>query len=338
MKKFLLSTLILTIALIIGGKTMAKDVLTTKQQDIAIISAFTAAGNLADLEPAINKGLDDGLTINEIKEALIQMYAYCGFPRSLNGLGTLLSVTDKRKEAGKKDIEGETGIPLTGDKLAIGTKVQTDLVGAPVKGRLFDFAPGIDEFLKSHLFGDIFARGVLSHEDREIATIAALSAMEGVDPQLKAHIQMGKNTGLTDAQVEEIIKITKKGGVFRLGQENTAYAKYFVGEIYLNPLTSEGVHSANVTFEPKCRNDWHIHHNGGQILLVTDGRGWYQEWGKPAQELHRGDVVNIPAEVKHWHGAAKDSWFSHVAIAVPAENATTEWLEKVNDEDYNKLK
>lgn len=94
--------------------------------------------------------------------------------------------------------------------MAAGTKVQTDLVGAPVKGRLFDFAPGIDEFLKTHLFGDIFARGVLSHEDREVATIAALSAMEGVDPQLKAHIQMGKNTGLTDAQVEEIIKITKK--------------------------------------------------------------------------------------------------------------------------------
>lgn len=338
MKKFLLSTLILTIVLIIGGKTMAKDVLTTKQQDIAIISAFTATGNLTDLGPAINKGLDDGLTINEIKEVLIQMYAYCGFPRSLNGLGTLLSVTDKRKEAGKKDIEGEAGIPLTGDKLAIGIKVQTDLVGAPVKGRLFDFAPGIDEFLKTHLFGDIFARGVLSHEDREIATIAALSAMEGVDTQLKAHIQIGKNAGLTDAQVEEIIKITKKGGVFKLGQENTAYAKYFVGESYLNPLTSEGVHSANVTFEPKCRNDWHIHHNGGQILLVTDGRGWYQEWGKPAQELHRGDVVNISAEVKHWHGAAKDSWFSHVAIAVPAENATTEWLEKVSDEDYNKLK
>ncbi len=330
--------ILVIIGLIIGERTMAKDVLTTKQQDIAIISAFTAVGNLTDLEPAINKGLDDGLTINEIKEALIQMYAYCGFPRSLNGLGTLLSVTDKRKGAGKKDVEGEAGTPLTGDKLVVGTATQTQLAGVPVKGRFFDFAPGIDEFLKTHLFGDIFARGVLSHEDREIATIAALSAMEGVEPQLKAHIQIGKNAGLTDAQVEEIIKITKKGGVFKLGQENTAYAKYFVGESYLNPLTSEGVHSANVTFEPKCRNDWHIHHNGGQILLVTDGRGWYQEWGKPAQELHRGDVVNIPAEVKHWHGAAKDSWFSHVAIAVPAENATTEWLEKVSDEDYNKLK
>ena len=337
MKKFLL-LFILTIGLIIGGKTMAKEVLTEKQQDIAIIASYTAVGNLTYLDTAINKGLDDGLTINEIKEILIQMYAYCGFPRSLNGLGTLLAVTDKRKEAGKKDVEGVAGTPLVGDKLEVGTKVQTDLVGQPVEGRLFDFAPAIDEFLKTHLFGDIFARGVLTHEDREVATIAALSAMEGVEPQLKAHIQMGRNTGLTNEQVEKIIQVTKKGGVFKLGEENKAYAKYFVGESYLNPLTSQGVHSANVTFEPKCRNDWHIHHNGGQILLVTDGRGWYQEWGKPAQELHRGDVVNIPAEVKHWHGAAKDSWFSHVAIAVPAENATTEWLEKVSDEDYSKLK
>lgn len=317
---------------------MAKDILTLRQQDIAIIATYTATGNLTELDTAINKGLDDKLTINEIKEILIQLYAYCGFPRSLNGLGVLLSVVEKRKKDGKKDIEGESGASLVGDKLIIGTKVQTDLAGKPVEGELFDFAPGIDEFLKTHLFGDIFARGVLSYKDREIATISALSAMEGVDSQLKAHIQIGKNIGLTDEQIEKIIQVTKKGGVFKLGKENKAYAKYFVGESYLNPLTSKGVNSANVTFEPKCRNNWHIHHNGGQILLVTDGHGWYQEWGKPAQKLHRGDVVNIPPEVKHWHGATKDSWFSHVAIAVPAENATTEWLEKVSDEVYNELK
>ncbi len=217
---------------------MAKEVLTEKQQDIAIIASYTAAGNLTYLDTAINKGLDDGLTINEIKEVLIQMYAYCGFPRSLNGLGTLLAVTDKRKEAGKKDVEGVAGTPLVGNKLEVGTKVQTDLVGSPVEGRLFDFAPAIDEFLKTHLFGDIFARGVLTYEDREVATIAALSAMEGVEPQLKAHIQMGRNTGLTNEQVEKIIQVTKKGGVFKLGEENKAYAKYFVGESYLKPLTS----------------------------------------------------------------------------------------------------
>ncbi len=131
---------------------------------------------------------------------------------------------------------------------------------------------------------------------------------------------------------------TAPGGIFGLGEENTAYNKYFIGKSYLKPLTSEGVSSSNVTFEPGCRNNWHIHHKGGQILLVTAGRGYYQEEGKPAQELHPGDVVNIPAEVKHWHGAAKDSWFSHIAIAVPAEGATTEWLEPVGDAEYSKLK
>ncbi len=130
----------------------------------------------------------------------------------------------------------------------------------------------------------------------------------------------------------------KNSGVFSLGEKNVAYAQYFVGQSYLQPLTTEGLNIANVTFEPGCRNNWHIHHKGGQILLVTSGRGYYQEWGKPAQELKPGDVVNIPPEVKHWHGAAPTSWFAHVAIAVPAEGASNQWLEPVSPEDYNKLK
>ena len=103
-------------------------------------------------------------------------------------------------------------------------------------------------------------------------------------------------------------------------------------------LTTEGVGIGNVTFEPGCRNNWHVHHKGGQILLCTGGRGYYQEWGKEPQELHAGDVVNIPPEVKHWHGAAKDSWFQHLAVEVPAEGGSNEWLEEVSDEEYNKLK
>ena len=157
---------------------------------------------------------------------------------------------------------------------------------------------------------------------------------------MKSHIQIGKNTGLTDEQINAILDLTKsaRSGAFALGMKNDAYAQYFIGQSYLQPLTTEGVNSANVTFEPGCRNNWHIHHKGGQILLVTSGRGYYQEWGKPAQELKAGDVVNIPAGVKHWHGAASDSWFAHIAIAVPAEGASTEWLEKVSDEEYSKLK
>ena len=126
--------------------------------------------------------------------------------------------------------------------------------------------------------------------------------------------------------------------VFPMGEKNEAFAQYFVGQSYLNMLSTEWVTIGNVTFEPGCRNNWHIHHKGGQILLCTAGRGYYQEWGKEAQELHPGDVVNIPPEVKHWHGAAKDSWFAHLAVEVPAEGASNEWLEVVNEEDYEKLK
>lgn len=131
--------------------------------------------------------------------------------------------------------------------------------------------------------------------------------------------------------------------VFGLGSPNDAYAQYLIGQSYLNPLTEpkdSSVFLANVTFEPGCRNHWHIHHaesGGGQILLVTAGRGWYQEWGKPARELKAGDVVNIPPEVKHWHGAAKDSAFQHLAIEVPGEETSNEWCEPVDSAAYDAL-
>ena len=132
------------------------------------------------------------------------------------------------------------------------------------------------------------------------------------------------------------------GGLFGLGKPNTAYAQYFTGESFLNPLTdpTKTVFLANVTFSPACRNNWHIHHaksGGGQLLLCTDGLGWYQEAGKPAQALHPGDVVTIPAGVKHWHGAQKDSWFSHIAIECPGEETSKEWLEPVTDAEYAAL-
>ena len=129
--------------------------------------------------------------------------------------------------------------------------------------------------------------------------------------------------------------------IFPVGGKNDAFAKYFAGQSYLNMLTTEGVAIGNVTFEPGSRNNWHIHHaksGGGQILLCTAGRGYYQEWGKDAQELHPGDVVVIPAGVKHWHGAAADSWFAHLAVEVPGEETVTEWCEAVSDEAYIELR
>ena len=129
--------------------------------------------------------------------------------------------------------------------------------------------------------------------------------------------------------------------VFPVGEKNVAFGKYFVGQSYLNMLTTSGVPIGNVTFEPGCRNNWHIHHaksGGGQLLICTAGSGWYQEEGKEAVSLEPGTVITIPPEVKHWHGAAADSWFQHLAIEVPAEGASNEWLEAVSDEEYGKLK
>lgn len=131
----------------------------------------------------------------------------------------------------------------------------------------------------------------------------------------------------------------KNGVIFSIGGKlPEMYSKYFSGQAYLNMLTTTGVPIGNVTFEPGCRNNWHIHHKGGQIILVTGGRGYYQEWGKETMELQPGDVVNIPPEVKHWHGAACDSWFSHLAVEVPAVGAANEWLEPMDAETYGKLK
>lgn len=327
--------------LLLGENVMAKDALDTKQKSVATVAAYTALGNQIGLKQAISEGLNAGITVNELKEILVQAYAYCGFPRSLNALATLMQTIDER---GNKDVLGqETSVLPKENMLQKGTKNQTQLVGSEVKGKLFEFAPAIDEYLKAHLFGDIFSRDNIDWQTRELATIAMLAVREGVESQLNSHINIGKHNGLSDEQVAEIINIAGQSKaqnvMFGFGKENTAFSKYFIGKSYLNPITTtNGVPMYNVTFEPRCRNNWHIHHKGGQILLVTSGRGWYQAWGEEARELRPGDVVNIPAETKHWHGAAKDSWFTHIAVEVPAEGSSNEWLEPVTDEVYDKLK
>ncbi len=314
--------------------------LTKQQQSIALAASYAALGNQTGLKQALNNGLDNGVTVNEFKEILVQAYAYCGFPRSLNALATLMQTVEER--GNKDELGSEPSAKPEGDALTYGTENQTKLVGIEVKGKLFEFAPAIDEYLKSHLFGDIFARDNVDWKTRELATIAMLAVRDGVESQLNAHIDIGKHNGLTDNDVAEILSIASeakaKNVVFGFGELNP-YSKYFTGKSYLQPITTEnGVPMFNVTFEPKCRNNWHIHHKGGQILLVTQGRGWYQAWGEEPRELKAGDVVNIPAETKHWHGAAKDSWFTHIAVEVPSEGSTNEWLEPVTDEEYNKLK
>ena len=159
-------------------------------------------------------------------------------------------------------------------------------------------------------------------------------------PKAWAAFNMAKEGWAEEAAPEDAMAAHAASMGFPIGAPNDAYAAYFTGKSYLAPVSSSQVGIYNVTFEPGCRNNWHVHQagrNGGQILLCTEGRGWYQEWDREAQELHPGDTVVIPAGVKHWHGAAKDSWFSHLAVEVPGENAANEWLEPVSREQYNRL-
>lgn len=183
--------------------------LNAQQQSIVTIAAFTAKGDLDKLKTALNDGLDNGLTVNEIKEVLVQMYAYTGFPRSLNGINTFITVMDERERKGIKDIVGKEASPLPAGKssLELGTEIQTQLIGGPNKAKYNAFTPTIDQFLKAHLFGDIFGRDILDFQSREIATITALSSMEGVNPQLQGHFNVGFNVGLTETQMKSLVSV-----------------------------------------------------------------------------------------------------------------------------------
>ncbi|MDF2570885.1 MAG: carboxymuconolactone decarboxylase family protein [Sporomusa sp.] len=191
------------------AQTAINSGLNAKQQGMVTIAAFTAKGDLERLKTALHEGLDAGLTVNEIKEILVQMYAYCGFPRSLNGITTFMSVLEEREAKGIKNEPGREASPLPADKsrLELGTEIQTSLVGVPVSGPVYTFAPAIDEFLKGHLFGDIFGRDNLDFKSREIATIAALASMNGVNNQLRSHFNVGLNVGLTEAQLRSLITV-----------------------------------------------------------------------------------------------------------------------------------
>lgn len=241
--------------------------------------------------------------------------------------------------------------------------------------QLGSFAPEFAHLNDDVLFGEVWSRNdLLSLRDRSLVTITSLISQGITDSSLKYHLQTAKASGITRTEVAEIIthiafyagwpkawaafNLAKevwaedvKGDdakatfqrmmIFPIGEPNVAYAKYFKGQSYLAPISKEQVGFSNVTFEPGCRNNWHIHHatkGGGQMLVGVAGRGWYQEEGKAAQEILPGTVIHIPAGVKHWHGAAKDSWFAHLAFSVSGENVSNEWLEPVSDEEYGKLK
>ena len=194
-----------------------------------------------------------------------------------------------------------------------------------------------DESFKYHL---INAKTNDTTKD-EIAEAITHAAFYVGWPKAWAVFRMAKKVWNEKAPINDAKTAHSNSMIFPIGEPNDAFAKYFVGQSYLAPISKEQVFIANVTFEPGCRNNWHIHKaskGGGQILICVAGRGYYQEWGKEARKLYPGDIVNIPANVKHWHGATPDSWFSHLAVEVPAENGSNKWLEAVDDETYNNLK
>jgi len=236
---------------------------------------------------------------------------------------------------------------------------------------LGEFAPKFAQLNDDVLFGEVWSReDKLSLRDRSLVTVVSLMSQGLVDSSFRYHLESARKNSITRTEIAEVLthaafyagwprvwaafRMAKEVWaedapgedakaahaaqmVFSIGEPNDGFAQYFIGRSYLAPLSTEQVGVYNVTFEPGCRNSWHIHHaksGGGQILLCVAGHGWYQEWGNPARALRPGDVVNIPAGVKHWHGAAADSWFSHLAIEVPGEETSNEWCEPVDDRQY----
>ena len=241
------------------------------------------------------------------------------------------------------------------------------------RDQLGAFAPDFAHFNDDILFGENWNNTDIDLKTRSIITVVALMSQGVTDNSIRYHIQNAKNHGVSQREMAAVITHTAfyagwphAWAVFNIAKEIYAdnapvvsdkdkfqneimfpigdpnpYGDFFVGQSYLAPVSTEQIPIYNVTFEPACRNNWHIHHaksGGGQMLICIGGRGWYQEYGKEARELNPGDIVNIPAEIKHWHGAAKDSWFAHLAVEIQGEDCNTEWCEAVSDDEYGKLK
>ena len=343
----------------------AKESLNEKQSAIIPIAAFTAKGDLSKLKTALNEGLDSGLTVREINEVLTQLYAYAGFPRSLNGINEFMSLLDERKSKGIQDTMGKDADPMPAGKtsLEIGTEIQTWLSGSPVKGGAMDFTPVIDYYLKAHLFGDIFLRNNIEESSREIATLTALSALSGTEGQIKAHLRYARNSGLSESQILEIPLILKAkvgaaeaymaakvmnevfGADLKIDKPisdvfprvNVSSADYFTGQVFNAPLVrSAEVNISNVTFNAGARTRWHSH-SGTQILLCTGGNGWYVEKEGEPRMLKQGDTVFIEPATVHWHGAAREGEFSHLSVIPNPEKNKDEWFDPVDEDEYKEL-
>lgn len=322
--------------------------LSLKEHSIIAISALTAKGDLQKLKNELNRGLEVGLTVNQIKEVIVHLYAYCGFPRSIRGLQTFMEVLDERKTNGIEDVWGAEASTILDErnKYERGKEVLEKLTGVSQDGPKTGysaFAPEIEIFLKEHLFADIFERDILTFAERELVTVSVISSIGNAEPMLRSHLNICLNVGYTPSQLQEVESIIKS--TIGENETNKIFPKgdlinneYFKGNAWLNMLVTDkenfDLTTGNVLFEPGARNNWHSH-PGGQILLATKGKGFYQEKGKPIRLLIVGDVVEILPNIIHWHGATPDSEFEHLAISSQLSKGNVVWLEPVSDQEYN---
>jgi 4-carboxymuconolactone decarboxylase len=391
--KSILFVMMLFVTITVNAQGNENQNLNPRQKAIINISSLTATGNLEKLKPALATALEADLSVNEVKEVLMHLYAYAGFPRSLQGIQTFITVLDERKAKGINDKMGRTASPIKDkrskyergkENLAKLTGVQQD---GPPTGYA-TFAPEIEVFLKEHLFADLFDRDVLTYAERELITVSVNASIGGVEPMVRSHMAHSLTQGITPDQLKGLVNLVEvnvgikeastaktilkevlrsKGlnadievltdnesniksdtinnieqpgtnAIFPKGEK--APQENFSGTAWASRLVqmdATGTYSiGNVIFEPGARTNWHTH-PAGQTLLVLEGKGWYQEKGKPARSITKGDVVEIPADTEHWHGAAKDSSLTHLAIT-NRKDGGVKWLQPVTDAAYNSVK
>jgi len=340
-----------------------------RQAAMIPIAALTVSGDVQTLNEALKAGLENGLTVNEIKEIFIHSYAYAGFPRALNGIMTFMDVASERKALGMTEEVGREATPLPDDYNAnsYGHQVRNALVGRDMSNRTTGYAgfvPTIETFLVEHLFADIFYRDVLTVKDRELLTISMLSAMPGVEAQLTSHMKLSLRVGYSPAQLLEFTRILKD----TVSQDSAIRASHVLSSVANidtntktmthvtvssdstvtqgSPTNFSGVakvssrftspidghyRGALVEFEAGSRTAWHTHPKG-QTLVIISGKGLVQNKGGDILEMLPGNVITIPPNTRHWHGAAPDSSMSHIAISTPDNGETVTWMELVSQE------
>ena len=353
----------------IFGEVFQTGNLTLKQREMITCITLATMQTLPQLKAHAGAALNVGVTPEELREVMYLTAPFIGFPKMLNAVGAVNEVFKERGISLPLEKQGtvtEETRHKTGK--AIQDKLYPGGIASVMEGVPGNMGKDVEQFLTDYFFGDIYSRDALDLPTRELLGYCVLTTLEA-ESQLHSHYHGNINAGnspetLTAAVIQclpyigfpaaiKALRIIKEETadadgkaafqremIFPIGEPNTAYAKYFIGNSYLAPISKEQIPFNNVTFEPGCRNNWHIHHatkGGGQMLVCVAGKGWYQEEGKPAVQMLPGDVIHIPANVKHWHGAAADSWFAHLAFEVPGENTSNEWLEPVTDEEYNRL-